>query len=157
MAREGRGKIGVRNLFVSRPVVPDTSPTAGHPKPISMSDNAVSRGVLIRDLMIFQVKLALDGLKDIALLQASLAAAVTDLVLMRYTRGRCFYGVLRLSERVDLWLNLHGPASAADGARDGLFGASRAGSPSFLGRLEELVRAREEEMVSPAERARRAA
>lgn len=108
-----------------------------------MHGEEMSRGVLIRDLLLFQLKLALDGLKDIALLQASIVAAVLDIVFMSLTRGRLFYGVLRLSERVDLWLNLHGAAEGAERDRDGLFGTSRAGDPTFLGRLEQMVRQKE--------------
>lgn len=108
-----------------------------------MSGEAASREVLIRDLIVLQIKLALDGLKDVALLQASIVAAIIDLVLMRFTRGRCFYSVLRFSERVDLWFNLYGAAQRAGADRDGLFGVSRAGDATFLGKLEELVREKE--------------
>lgn len=95
--------------------------------------------VLIRDLAIFQLKLAIDGLKDIALIQLSLGAALLDLVLSPIARPRLFYRVLRMSERFDLWLNLYAAAELADTQRDGLFGASRAGSRTLLGRLEALV------------------
>lgn len=111
-----------------------------------MSGEAASRGVLIRDLILLQIKLALDGLKDVVLFQASLAAAIIDLIFMPHTRGRCFYSVLRFSERVDLWLNLHGAAQRAGGNRDGLFGVSRAGDDTFLGKLEELVREKETDL-----------
>lgn len=103
----------------------------------------LTRGVLVRDLVVLQTKLFLDSLKDVVLLQASVWAAIVDLLFIRHTRGRCFYSVLRLSERVDLWLNLYGPARGAGADRDGLFGTSRAGDPTFLGKLEELVRERE--------------
>lgn len=108
-----------------------------------MHGDELTRGVLIRDLILFQLKLALDSLKDLALLQASLVAAVVDVVFMPITRGRLFYGVLRFSERVDLWLNLYGAAEGAERDADGLFGTSRAGDPTFLGRLEQLVREKE--------------
>lgn len=111
-----------------------------------MSEEAASRGVLVRDLIVLQIKLALDGLKDIALLQASIVAAIIDLVLMRITRGRCFYSVLRVSERLDLWFNLYGAAQSAGNDRDGLFGVSRAGDATFLGKLEELVREKETDL-----------
>ncbi|MDP9348944.1 MAG: hypothetical protein M3P24_07375 [Gemmatimonadota bacterium] len=102
-----------------------------------------TRGVLVRDLFLFQIKLFLDSLKDLALLQASFWAALVDLVFIRHTHGRCFYAVLRASERVDLWLNLYGASKEAGRDSDGLFGTSRAGEDTFLGKLEELVRQRE--------------
>lgn len=102
-----------------------------------------TRGVLVRDLFLFQIKLFLDSFKDLALLQASFWAALVDLAFIRHTRGRCFYAVLRMSERVDLWLNLYGASQGAGRDRDGLFGTSQAGEDTFLGKLEELVRQRE--------------
>jgi hypothetical protein len=113
---------------------------------------AGGRGVLIRDLLIFQLKLVLDGAKGVLVFQLSIGAAVIDFIL---GRPALFYRVLRFSERFDLWLNLYGAAeAAAEGASegtaegsDGLFGASRAGSDSLLGKLEELVKQRVEPHV----------
>ena len=106
--------------------------------------SVTSRPVLIRDVLIFQVKLVLDGLKDAALLPLSIIAGMVDLVLLRREPAKHFYAVLRLSERFDLWLNLNGAAQTAGDSADGLFGASLAGSDTLLGKLEELVRSRVE-------------
>ncbi len=106
--------------------------------------HAATKGALVRDLLIFQVKLILDGLKDVAMIQLSILAALFDLLFGRPGRPMLFYSVLRLSERFDLWINLHGAATHAEDTEDGLFGASRAGSNSLLGKLEELVRNRVE-------------
>jgi hypothetical protein len=112
-----------------------------------MSGHEMTRGVLIRDLILFQIKLVLDSLKGIALFQASIVAAVIDVIFMPITRGRLFYSVLRFSERVDLWLNLYGASEGAQNDADGLFGTSRAGAPTFLGKLEQVVREKEREFV----------
>lgn len=105
-----------------------------------MHENRVGwRGVLIRDLMIFNLKLVIDGLKDLGLMQIAIVAAAADL-LMDKQPPRYFYKVMRLSERFDLWLNLHGASIGAENDGDGLFGRSRAGSNTLLGKLEELVR-----------------
>lgn len=112
-----------------------------------MNGDEMTRGVLVRDLVLFQIKLVLDSLKGLALFQASIVAAVIEVIFMPVTRGRLFYGVLRFSERVDLWLNLYGASEGAQGDADGLFGRSRAGSPTYLGKLEQLVREKEREFV----------
>ena len=96
--------------------------------------------VIIRDLIIFHLKLAIDGLKNIVLLPASLVAALIDLLLPGDRPGRLFYGVMLLGETFDRWLSLYGPALEARAAFDGLFGASRAGAATLLGELEEFVR-----------------
>lgn len=108
-----------------------------------------SRGVLIRDLLILQIKLFVDALKDVLLIKLALLAVVFDLLFGRRGRPLLFYAVLRLGERFDLWLNLYGISRQAADSEDGLFGASRAGSDSLVGRLEQIVRNRTED-VDPA-------
>lgn len=102
-----------------------------------------TRSVLIRDFLIFQMKLFLDGFKDILMIQLSIIAVVVDL-FFGGRRRRLFYKVIRLGERIDLWLNLHGALSRAEGTGDGLFGGSRAGSDTMLGQLEQAVRGGDE-------------
>jgi len=112
-----------------------------------------TRSVTFRDFAIFQLKLALDGLKDILVFNVSIGAMVLDVLSGRGKRPRLFYSVLRTSERFDAWLNLHGVVQRMDreGGEDGLFGASDAGSDSLVGRLEELFRGGD---LAPGERAR---
>jgi hypothetical protein len=107
--------------------------------------------VLLRDLVIFQVKLVLDGIKDIVLAPVSIGAAVVDLLLPGRRLGHRFYAVMEVGERYDQWLNLFGEARAADAHRDGLFGgrpgAGDGGSgddrrDSLLTQLEELAAGR---------------
>lgn len=66
-----------------------------------------SWGVVLRDVLLFQFKLVVDGLKDLCLAQLALGAAVIDLVRRDGSPGRRFYGVVQLSERFDGWLDLH--------------------------------------------------
>ena len=102
-----------------------------------------SAGVLIRDLIIFNLKLAIDSLKDVLVFQLALIAVGADLVLSRGRRPRYFYGLMALAERLDLWLNLYGASERARSSSDGLFGVSTAGPGSLLSRLEEILRGRE--------------
>ncbi len=106
---------------------------------MTMTTRSRTRWVILRDLVIFQTKLAMDGLKDLVFMPISIVAAALDLVLPGPRPGHRFYAVLRLGETFDRWLSLFGAATKADATEDGLFGASRAGSPSLLGRLEEIV------------------
>lgn len=105
------------------------------------------RGVTLRDFAIFQIKLVLDGSKDFVAFWLSIAAIVLDLVAGRGRRPRLFYSVVRGSERFDRWLNLHSVVREMDasGTEDGLFGASRAGSDTFIGQVERIVRGGDEE------------
>lgn len=65
------------------------------------------RGVVIRDFIVFQVKLAADGLKDVVAINLSVIAIVIDLLTGRGSNPRFFYGVVRLSRRFEGWLGLH--------------------------------------------------
>lgn len=97
------------------------------------------KSVIIRDLVIFQLKLMLDGLKDLVLSPVSILAAGLDIVFPGPRPGHRFYGVMTIGEKFDRWLNLFGASERADATEDGLFGRSRAGSNALLGWLEELV------------------
>ena len=99
-----------------------------------------TRPVTIRDFLIFQLKLVLDGLKDVAVFNVSVAAMALDVLSGAGRRPRLFYTVLRLSERFDLWLNLHGATEGLSATDDGLFGASSASSDTLLGHLERITR-----------------
>ncbi len=110
---------------------------------------ANSRRVLIRDLLVFQLKLVIDGFKDVFVAQVALVAAIAGLLFGGAQRGRWFYRVMEMSEKFDLWLNLNGASRSARSHPDGLFGVSRAGDDTLLGRLEEMVRGPE----TPAEHA----
>lgn len=103
----------------------------------------MSRWTILRDLVIFQIKLVLDGLKDVVLGPVSVVAAVIPLIFgPGARRARVFYNVLRLGERYDLWLNLFGAVERAD--VDGLFGGSRAGTDTLVGQLEQTLRGGDE-------------
>jgi hypothetical protein len=78
-----------------------------------------SRTVIFRDLLIFQVKLWLDGLKDVVLSPLSVIGFGIDVLFGRAMKGSVFYKVLKLGERYDLWLNLFGAAEKAEERRGG--------------------------------------
>ncbi|NLG62801.1 MAG: hypothetical protein GX539_11195, partial [Candidatus Cloacimonetes bacterium] len=66
--------------------------------------------ILLRDLAIFQLKLFLDGLKDVVLAPVSIVAAGLDLVFPGQRQGHRFYAVMRMGERYDRWLSLFSAA-----------------------------------------------
>ena len=103
-----------------------------------------AKAIVLRDLLIFQIKLFLDGIKDIVLMPASIIAAGLDVVVPGEKPGRLFYSVLRFGEKFDRWLSLFSAASTADAHNGGLFGASRAGSNSLLGEIEAMILGHEE-------------
>lgn len=73
-----------------------------------------SRNATVRDFVIFQVKLALDGMKDLVAFNLSIVALILDFISGRGRRPRLFYSVVRGSRRFDKWLNLHSVVDEID-------------------------------------------
>lgn len=117
-----------------------------------------TRGVTFRDFLIFQLKLWLDGLKDVAVITLSTGAFILDFISGQGRRPRLFYSVVRASERFDRWLNLHAAMERLESGEsdDGLFGASEAGSDTLLGQIEQMVRGGDEPRAPGAKRVPRA-
>ncbi len=67
-----------------------------------------SRWLLIRDLTQFQMKLIVDGIRDLVLVPVSLIAGLAGLVL-RFDNPAIYYNrVLKLGRRSERWINLFG-------------------------------------------------
>lgn len=66
-----------------------------------------SRWRLVRDVVVFQIKLGMEAILDLTLIPVSLAAAAIDFLLGNWRRPRWFHAVLRFGERcehrIDLW------------------------------------------------------
>jgi hypothetical protein len=103
--------------------------------------------ILIRDLLIFQLKLWMDGLKDLLLAPLSVGAGVLDIIWGPNKQGYRLYSVLRFGEKYDLWLNLFGAAREAERSGEGLFGGSEPGDGTLVGKLEELSSGRSQDDV----------
>lgn len=97
------------------------------------------RRVLLRDFLIFELKLLLDSLKGLLISQAALVALIIDLLRPGGQDRRVFYKVLNLGERADSWLSLYGASERAAADPEGLLGVSREGSNTLLGQLEHIV------------------
>jgi hypothetical protein len=65
---------------------------------------------VFRDVIVFQAKLLVDGLRDLLLSPISILAALIDLLVPGDDGGRRFYGVVRFGRRTEQWINLFGAA-----------------------------------------------
>ena len=101
-----------------------------------------SRSVTVRDFAIFQLKLFLDGIKDLVAFNLSIIAIILDFISGRGKRPRLFYSVVRASERFDKWINLHSVLEVMDerDSEDGLFGGSDEGDDSLVAEIERMVK-----------------
>lgn len=85
-----------------------------------------SRRTLVRDLIVFQVKLWAEGFKDVALMPLSLAATVIDLVFRRSTRRGTLYSVMKAGNRFEKWVDLYGALDETGNGRADHLGGDEA-------------------------------
>ncbi|MGH8195517.1 MAG: hypothetical protein ACREQ8_14120, partial [Woeseiaceae bacterium] len=57
------------------------------------------RWILIRDVLVFQCKLVVDGFRDVVLLPVSLIVAIVSMIGKGPSPGSEFYDLLRLARR----------------------------------------------------------
>jgi len=80
-----------------------------------MSDTDQSkRGTLIRNAVVFQLKLMADGLRDLVLLPVSLVATVIGLLRGGDQPEREFLQVIEIGRESEQWINLFGNHDCED-------------------------------------------
>lgn len=104
------------------------------------------RGVTIRDFVVFQIKLAADGVKDVVAINLSIIAIIIDLLAGRGARPRLFYGVVRLSRRFENWLRLHQMKGLPDHDGEDRIGPPAANADDIIASFETVVQRKASEM-----------
>ena len=141
--KESRLDIGIDTIIDTimvyrRGVQPSRNLPAPPPPP------HVSRWRIIKDLVSFQIKLTLEGLKDILLVPLSLAAAALGLLVSGPDRGRHLRNVMRLGRGYDEWIQLYSALDRdPDAKRERDQGAPAPGQDTnldaYLGRLQRAL------------------
>ena len=73
------------------------------------------RWTLIRDILVLQLKLIVDGLRDFILVPISLVVGIISLLKAGNATGSEFYELLRTGRRSERWINLFGAAERVYG------------------------------------------
>lgn len=94
-----------------------------------------SRWRLLRDALVLQGKLFIDGIRDAVLGPLGLVAAVLDILGVGQRAGRHFYDVVRFGQATERWINLFGASDALPGDSPD----SPQGLDSLVDRLERVV------------------
>jgi hypothetical protein len=81
-------------------------------------DHNTDRWNLIRDIAVLQVKLVVDGLRDLILVPVSLVVGIYSVVKGGPEAGKDFYDLLRLGRKSERWINLFGAVDRAQGNTD---------------------------------------
>lgn len=67
---------------------------------------SLSRGALLRRLIVFQIKLGLDGLRDLLLSPVSIIAVLVGLLFGGERPDRPFRRLMAFGQRTDIWIDL---------------------------------------------------
>lgn len=76
--------------------------------------NPSKRGVLVRNTVVFQLKLMADGFRDLLLLPVSLIATIIGLLRGGDEPEREFNQVIEVGRESELWINLFGNHDVTD-------------------------------------------
>lgn len=103
-------------------------------------ENPPDRWTLIRDIAVMQVKLIVDGLRDLVLVPASLVAGIVSLVSFDKDRpGAPFYNLLSLGKQSERWINLFGALQNAPPDLAEIKPFPNADMDELVGKLESFV------------------
>jgi hypothetical protein len=76
--------------------------------PLAIPPSSTERWKFLRDVLVFQLKMLLDNLRDFALMPVSLVAALIDLIFKGEREGSLFYQVLRWGAHSEEVINVYG-------------------------------------------------
>ena len=102
---------------------------------------APDRWILLRDILVLQLKLVVDGLRDFILVPISLVVGIVSLVRSGDGDGGGseFYELLRTGRRSERWINLFGAAERIYGPPESEENFSTEDIDEIVGRVETFV------------------
>ena len=106
---------------------------------VPVEDRQPDRWTLIRDIGVLQLKLIVDGLRDLLLVPVSLVAGVVSLAKAGRGGGSEFYDLLRLGRKSERWINLFGAADNVPSPQDDSGDFPNADIDNLVSRVESFV------------------
>lgn len=106
------------------------------PEPVQHPD----RWTLIRDILVLQFKLVVDGVRDFLLVPASLIVGIVSLFSSKDGKpGPQFYRLLGVGKRSEQWINLFGAYRHSPESISSRGNPADANIDDFVNRMESLV------------------
>ncbi|MFP6805870.1 MAG: hypothetical protein VB957_01545 [Pseudomonadales bacterium] len=97
---------------------------------MSKLDDEHTHWKLMRDLLAFQFKLALDAFRDLLLRPVSIIAVLAGIFSRQPDSGKYFYDLLGMGHKSDKWINLFGTGDDADASTS---------SDAYVKKVQDLV------------------
>ena len=108
--------------------------------PSTREEAGVERWTMLRDLGVLQVKLVVDGLRDIVLVPLSLVAGVISIASSKDGRpGPQFYQLLAWGKQSEVWINLFGAGNNSPEKIEQPMPFGDRDIDDIVGRLESFV------------------
>jgi len=82
------------------------------PDPLAVKPNNDDHWKFLRDVLVFQLKMLLDNVRDFALMPVSLVAALIDLIFKGERQGSLFYQVLKWGAHSEEVINVYSAIEA---------------------------------------------
>ncbi len=109
-------------------------------KPTETPAESNARATLIRDIIVFQGKLIVDGLRDLVLVPASLVAGIISLASGSHSQpGTQFYRLLGVGKNSERWINLFGALRNAPADLEQFEPFPETDIDDIVGRVEAFV------------------
>jgi hypothetical protein len=101
--------------------------------------NEQESGPLVRQAIVFQLKLGLDALRDVLMSPVSIILVITDIVMANNHQQSYFIRLMRLGKKSDHWINLFAVDLANSEAQDNEV-ASDSNVDDWLTKIEEVIK-----------------
>jgi hypothetical protein len=97
------------------------------------------RWTLLRDIAVLQVKLIVDGARDVVLVPVSIIAGIVSLAKSNFAADNEFYELLRLGKKSENWINLFGAAEPPQSGERDFVKSSDNDIDALVSRVESFV------------------
>jgi hypothetical protein len=105
-----------------------------------LQTSATDRWTVLRDVGVLQVKLLVDGLRDLFLVPASLIAGIASFVSSKNGKpGMQFYRLLHLGRQSERWIDLFGAEKNSPEPIEPVKSFSDGGIDELVSKVESLV------------------
>ena len=94
---------------------------------------------VLRDVLVFQFKLVLDGVRDVLLSPISVGAAIYGLIFSPDNPGIYFNRLLKFGRKTDVWINLFGASSHYTERESEAENIENPSSDAYVKKLENLL------------------
>ena len=104
-----------------------------------LTGDGQDRWALIRDIAVLQVKLVVDGARDLVLVPISMIAGIISLAKSNFGSDNEFYELMRVGKKSERWINLFGAADQLPETERDIMKLPNTDIDAMVSRVESFV------------------